>query len=109
MMVNDEYIDVECPQCGNQVSPSDDECSECGFDISEWLTDEKIEALLSEIDDETFELKGENPDSIVEKIKEFAPKKEHESSEIVYECPLCGTDVSEADDKCPGCGAIFEE
>ncbi|MFW5903977.1 MAG: hypothetical protein ACOCTK_00760 [Candidatus Saliniplasma sp.] len=107
-MVNDD-LDVECPQCGNQVSPSDEECSECGFNIEEWLTDEKIEELLSKVDDETFELKEEDTDSVVDKIKQFAPKERIEKSEILYECPLCGADVSENDDKCPGCGAIFED
>ncbi|MFO7791629.1 MAG: zinc ribbon domain-containing protein [Candidatus Saliniplasma sp.] len=107
--LDEEQLEIECPQCGKQISASDDECDECGFDISNWLTDEKIEELLSQIDDETFELKEGDPDSIIETIKQFAPKKERDDSEIVYECPLCGAQVSEDDTECPGCGAIFEE
>ncbi len=106
-MANDEEIDVECPRCGKQVSTSDEECSGCGFDIDRWLTDEKMEVLLSQVDDETFELKTDDPDSIIERIKQFAPKKPKKEV-FTYECPLCGTEVYKDDEKCPGCGALFE-
>lgn len=109
LSLDEEKLEISCPECGKEISGSDDGCPECGFDISGWLTDEKVEELLSRIDDETFELKEGDHDSIVETIKQFAPNKDLEDTDVIYECPLCGTNVSEEDDECPSCGAIFEE
>jgi len=36
-------------------------------------------------------------------------EKELSDEEIVFECPVCSSDVDESDSSCPSCGAVFEE
>ncbi len=108
-MSNEEGVVSKCPKCGEQISVSDNKCYECGLDMDEWMTDENIEKLLSQVDDDTLELKTDDQDSIVDKIKQFAYKKEPTEDEVIYECPICEMEVSEDDDSCPGCGVLFEK
>ncbi len=112
----DEKNDKACPGCGQDVDTTEDVCPMCGYDLEE-VHEEEVEELLTEIDDDTYEIKSGNSDAILEKIKHFAPKDEvsrkvkekKEKKELVFECPLCGTEVHESETKCPGCGAIFED
>ncbi len=112
-----EYCEP-CPECGQDINTTEDVCPLCGYDLRD-VHAEEVEELLTEIDDDTFELKGGDVDALLEKIKHFAPKdevnkrlrekREREHPMTVFECPLCGTDVREDATECPGCGAIFED
>lgn len=111
-----EEVEIRCPDCGLLVSSHDEVCPNCGFDIKGWLDEKTLDEILSKMDDETFEIRGEDQDSIAEKIKRFAPKdvmtSEREvdaGGKMVYECPICGTEVGEDEDKCPVCGALFQD
>lgn len=108
-----------CPECGEDIEGDEDECPHCGLDLTEWSEGEKrVEKLLSKVDDQTYQVK-EDSDSLIEDIKKFAPKKEVrteqsgsdeiDDEELTWECPLCGTEVNENANRCPGCGAIFED
>jgi len=101
----------ECPECGAEVSEDLDECPECGADLSEDRIYKKMKETLDMIDDETYQVKDGDSSAIIDRLKELAPKKvvEEEYEEIVtYECPICGTEVSEDANECPECGAVFE-
>ncbi len=114
----DEKNDKACPECGQDTNTTEEVCPMCGYDLEE-VHEEEVEELLTEIDDETYEVKNDNSEAILEKIKHFAPKdevsrkvkekKENERKELVFECPLCGKEVHYNDTKCPGCGAVFED
>lgn len=108
--------DMKCPECDGDIQGTEEECPHCGFDLSEWDEGEKrVEKLLSKVDDTTYQV-NEDPDSLIEDIKKFAPKKEVKAEEtlsedetMTYECPLCGCEVKEDASRCQGCGAIFED
>ncbi len=114
----DEKKEKACPECGQDTDTTEDVCPMCGYDLED-IHAEEVEDLLTEIDDDTYEVKGGNSDAILEKIKHFASKdevsrkiqekKDKERKEMVFECPLCGAEVHEDATKCPGCGAIFED
>lgn len=148
--------EIECENCGETISQETQKCPNCGDDQTVETDDlyehdkiEKAMEALDMIDDESYQVKGGDSSSLVERIKELAPddlqkreKKtplrseverediddkekdegeveeleeemeelEEEMEEVVeYECPLCGTTVSEDDKECPGCGAVFQE
>ncbi len=122
--------EIECPSCGSVISASDSECPHCGINLEEWEEEEKVNELLSKVDDDTFQIRNDEKDSVLDGIKQLAKvekKKvgkeifedaedqeeeeiweESEEYEEVFECPICGTEVSEEDDECPNCGAVFE-
>lgn len=136
-MFDEEDLRLDCPNCGATVAILSDECPNCGFDIRGYVKDEKLIDLMEDIDDETYEVKGDTS-SIIKKIKKLGQddiemeelveevevgetevegeemleeedlEDEEEVEEIIYECPLCGEEVGEDDDQCPNCGAVFE-
>ncbi len=141
--------EIECENCGEMIPPETEECPNCGEDqtvendnLYEHDKIEKAMEALDMIDDESYQVKGGDSSSLVERLKELAPddlqkrekrtplrsevereeldykdmdeeeaeELEEEMEEVVeYECPLCGTTVSEDDEECPGCGAVFQE
>lgn len=122
--------EIECPSCGSVISASDSECPHCGVNFEEWEEEEKVNELLSKVDDDTYEIRSNDKDSVMEGIKQLAKvekkkigkeifedaKDQHEEEiweesdeyEEAFECPICGTEVSDEDDECPNCGAVFE-
>ncbi len=102
---------VVCPECGTEATLKDKECIECGADLKEIIHQTLLEELLENVDDRTFEIT--DTESVVEEIKQFAFLMEESEEEYDFElkfmCPLCGSEVSESADECPGCGAIFED
>ncbi|MFW6197121.1 MAG: zinc-ribbon domain-containing protein [Thermoplasmatota archaeon] len=104
--------EIECPKCGASIPEDSEECPECDADLEEAKLSQKMKETLDMIDDETYEVKGGDSSKIIERLKDLSPKKVVEEEEfeevITYECPVCGTEVSEDAKKCPGCGAIFE-
>jgi len=104
--------ELECPKCGAKIPEDADECDECGADIEEEKMLKKMEETLDMIDDDTYEVKGGDSSAIIDRLKDLSPKRvvdEEEYEEVItYECPICGTEVDEDAEECPGCGAIFE-
>ena len=102
----------KCPKCGAEITEDADECSECGANLEEEKMFQKMKETLDMIDDETYEIKEGDSSAIIDRLKEIAPKRVVEEEEfeevITYECPICGTEVSEDADECPECGAVFE-
>ena len=102
----------ECPKCGASIPEDAEECPECGADLEEERINQKMKETLDMIDDETFEIKDGDSSAIIDRLKELSPKKVVDDEEfeevITYECPICGTEVNEDADECPGCGAVFE-
>ncbi len=43
-----------------------------------------------------------------EKSEGKTEKPKRKKKKLQFMCPLCGAEVDDEDDKCPGCGAIFE-
>ena len=129
-MADDEEEEIECPRCESIISASDDECPHCGLDLDEWEEEEKVNELLSKVDDDTYQITGNDKESVLDGIKElakvekkklgkeiFEDAEDQEEEEIweesdeyeeVFECPICGAEVSEDDEECPNCGAVFE-
>lgn len=120
---------VNCPECGDELNKEREKCPNCGAMI-EKVEVKKVRETLNMIDDETFKIKEGDSDTLVNNIKELGSldrkqdetsneemdieKKDVEETEdeievVVYECPICGAEVSEEDDECPECGAIFED
>ncbi len=104
---------VDCPECGFATSIKEKECPECGENIQEAVNQLILEEMLMNVDDTTFELKDTDKESIISNIRKFAslidePQDDYEV-EIKFVCPLCGAEVFEDSDTCPGCGAIFED
>ncbi len=104
---------VECPECGFSTSIKEKECSDCGESIEEAINQLILEEMLNNVDDTTFELKDTDKESIINNIRQFAslmdkPREDYDV-ELSFMCPLCGTEVSEDMDTCPGCGALFED
>ncbi len=117
-----------CPVCGVKIKDTGQEKDE-----EEESLDEVMEYIIGEEDDdeildkiktigsstkeaaeESFleeEVIGEDfvEDEFDEETEETIEEYEEEEEEVVeFECPVCGTIVSEEDSKCPNCGAIFE-
>jgi predicted RNA-binding Zn-ribbon protein involved in translation (DUF1610 family) len=93
-----EDAKFECPFCGELIAPGDRTCRTCGTEFSSF-SDEVSETSLIELD-------GEEKAPETEASQGPEPKQE-EADEVVFECPVCGKQVSEGDAKCPHCGALF--
>ena len=119
---------IVCPRCNANVQEEEEQCPECKKRLKRKKPDiedpKKIEETLELIDDETYEIKAQDKDTVIDNIKRIGSSqnskerdikiKESDKSEVkdemvVYECPVCGTEVLKEDSQCPGCGAIFEE
>jgi len=119
-----------CPICDSQIDKGEEKCSFCGTDLS--IFEEEIEEAFTEEErlvSETFsELEtgseeadevpkeaeiAEGSESVEEEeidIHEKQPIEEKaEEPEVKFECPACGGVVSESDEVCPHCSAIFGE
>ncbi len=108
-----------CPECDNQIEDQKKECPECGAVIKHEV--KKALETLDMIDDNTFEIKDGDSNRLIDNIKElgslekevekqsFEDENEEEIEVVIYECPVCESEVSEDDKECPQCGAIFEE
>ncbi|MFP4141750.1 MAG: zinc ribbon domain-containing protein [Thermoplasmata archaeon] len=115
-------VEKVCPRCNASIPKGAEKCPECKKNLErrELDVDErrKVEETLDMVDGETYEIKSEESDALIENIKKigasnYSSRDEDVTSEekeiIVYECPVCGANVSEDDEKCHNCGAIFEE
>ncbi|MFO8110522.1 MAG: zinc ribbon domain-containing protein [Thermoplasmata archaeon] len=104
---------VDCTACGSSNPISEKFCQNCGKSIEEIIHNEALEDMLMNVDDETFEIKGMDTESIVNNIRQFASlldkSKENYHIEFSYTCPLCKVEVEEDSDICHGCGALFED
>lgn len=125
-----------CPICDSPIEKGDDKCSFCGTDLS--IFEEEIEEAFEEEEklvSETFSKLEEKPSKLtVEENETVADEEEltveveiskeeqedisisdseesaeEASKEASFECPACGGSVSEKDEVCPHCGAIFTE
>ncbi|HDP97002.1 MAG TPA: hypothetical protein ENN25_04830 [Euryarchaeota archaeon] len=120
-----------CPICDSQIEKGDEKCSFCGTDLS--IFEEEIEEAFEEEEklvSETFSKLEEAPSELAAEEKELIADEDsieegaeledlalseaeesvkEDSGEASFECPACGGAVSDKDDVCPHCGAIFTE
>ena len=125
----EEEEEFECPDCGASLSAGETVCPQCGAEFEEEEEkeeesgEEKSEVdLEAELEKElaTEEPEVEAPKKLepvevepkIEEPKEKEPvekeEEEEEEEEEEFECPTCGTTVSEEDTVCPTCGEEFE-
>ncbi len=83
-MVEEE---MTCPVCDSKIPVDSDKCTFCGIE-TELLR--MVEEKGGIVDD------GVNEGPVPEET-------------LIFECPICETDVAEDAKRCPKCGAIFEE
>lgn len=117
-----------CPRCDADIPEGVDQCPECKKNLTAKGPDienpEKVEETLDMVDDETYEIKSGDSDTLIENIKKIGSSRsskegdtdvreqsnlEKREERIVYQCPVCGAKVEEDDIECPDCGAAFEE
>ena len=71
------------------------------------------ERLIESRREEKLELEkgaggGEKTDAAKDRAAAPAPSREKSRKAAAFTCTNCGADVTEADEKCPKCGAVFE-
>lgn len=117
----------ECPICGTEMDEDDDRCPICGvtqkiIDLEKDMGDElngNVDDIFEHLEHDLEDIEEHEITSIIKQMsaigygEESVTRDVHESEEghpgeMVFECPLCGTEVGENDSECPGCGAIFE-
>ncbi|MFW5927834.1 MAG: zinc ribbon domain-containing protein [Thermoplasmatota archaeon] len=110
----------KCPVCGAILIGEEQNHEESLDDVMEYIIGEdddeeildKIKTIGSTTDEkaeDSFLEEGFLDEDIEQHIDSTTPEYEEETAEEVkFECPVCGTIVSEDDPKCPNCGAIFE-
>jgi len=118
----------ECPICGTQISEDSDRCPICGvtqkiIDLEKDIGDDldgNVDEIFDHLEHDLEDIEEHEITSVIKQISaigygdEGVTRDLHESEEgehsgeMVFECPLCGTEVGENDSECPGCGAIFE-
>lgn len=124
-----------CPLCETDIEKSLSECPTCGITrrlieldavigpvdlnvVSEEIDELGIDIFSMEEED-LFSLTrrfgfGDTTDTNESVVPDEAATQQEKSDEVkvheemVFECPLCGTEVGESEVKCPGCDAIFE-
>ncbi len=82
------------------------------------FVDEEVEEVVNGFEKDIFEM-GE--DEIYDVMKKFGTnskvntggteeeEEEGEEEVVVFECPICGSEVEETDSECPTCGALFQD
>lgn len=101
--LNPHHLDVwEAKGNALRALGRDEEAEEC-FKRSLEIPKEKEEKETPPLEDLERELMG-----ILEEEEDKAPK-ESELEKVEFECPECGTALSEDDTQCPNCGARFDE
>ncbi len=104
---------IECTECGYGVKLDEIFCPECDNDMEDTIRNILLDEMMSLIDDDSFEIDEVDSSIVIEKIKLMAPLLGKEQDELDMElsfiCPICGAEVSESAETCPGCGAIFED
>ncbi|MFO7992400.1 MAG: hypothetical protein R6U61_08960 [Thermoplasmata archaeon] len=110
-----------CPICGTKIDEETGKCPNCGLTKSiiemessmEDLVDNEVEEVVNGFEKDLLDM-GE--DELYDVMKQFGLNSnvEEENGEedveiVVFECPICGSEVDENDVECPTCGAIFGE
>jgi predicted amidophosphoribosyltransferase len=87
-------VEFECPFCGETVTASQNKCESCSTEF-EIFAEEVAEVSSVDLDSEAA---GAPPQA-----------EEPRPDPVTYECPSCGKQVGDSDNRCPHCGAMFSE
>ncbi len=120
----------DCPICGTDMDGDSDRCPTCGvtqkiIDLEKDMGYElngDVDDIFDHLEHDLEDIEEHEVTSIIKQMSSIGygegegsiSRDVHESEEddhrgeLVFECPLCGTEVGENDSECPGCGAIFE-
>ncbi len=110
---------VACPICETDIDADKTKCTVCGIPRSlieldqsiETVSTDEVESVINDLNKDIFTLDDEEIWALTRKLGAITNSTSDASTildEVIFECPLCGTEVGEHDSKCPGCGVVFE-
>ncbi len=115
-----EEASLICPLCERELDMEISTCPTCGLtraiieleEQTESLTPEEVETVLNNQEESIITMEEKDLLAFIKKLGSIAmgsvEQVEAHQEDIVFECPICGTEVGEHDTRCPGCDAIFE-
>lgn len=108
---------VACPVCGAPNQPTSRSCATCGIILAPGSAADQTDRVLKDLvaageasaapppsSDEPLDIDGEIVDDLLDSLR-----VEGQASEVVVECPMCGSQLAADAVRCEKCGTEFQE